>query len=64
MYWPGIVVVGTNSNFVILISLQTDGGIKSLISIFNDIGLKRYRDCKIRVCGKDSIPLIKFKNRF
>ena len=28
-----------------------------------DIGLQRYRDCEIIVCGKDSTPLIKISPR-
>ena len=52
-------MLATNSNFLISISLQPNDEnlwyFDTISKVYN-IGLKRYRDSKVRVCVKDSFP--------
>ena len=58
-------IIGTNSNLLVqtLIKLRLYDLIE-FIEIFkaNDIGLQRYKDYKIRVCGDNSVPFYAVRN--
>jgi len=68
-------VIATKLDFLIPISSHHDGvnlwyyklyyfdltEFRVEISNFYHFGLQRYKDLKIRVCGKDSIPLVSFE---